>query len=383
MALVPLRFLSENQAMSNARLVAASQDRLRNLRRQIRQAGTAAYLAADPVEVSYLSNFGGDDSYLLVPARGRPTLITDFRYAEDAAVDSPHVSLRLRKGTLVAEVSRLAKRLSGSLAFNPDLLTCAARKRLVEQLGAGGVKELPGVVSRLRMHKDATEVAAITRALAITQAAYADFLKRIRVGMTETRLAAELEYAFRCHGADGPAYPTICAIGPNASRPHARPGSRPLRADSLLLIDFGAKVAGYCCDLTRMVFLTRIRPEVRRAYQAVLEAQQAAIAVAAPGVRAVEVDAAARNVLNHYGYGSAFGHGTGHGFGREIHEPPAVSPKAADLVLEPGMVITIEPGVYLPGRFGIRIEDDLLITAQGRRVLSSLPKALDDVLLKI
>lgn len=369
--------------MNNARLLAASQNRLAALRQELRKAGAAAYLATDAVEVAYLSNFGGNDSYLFVPARGRPTLITDFRYAEDAAADSPHVALRLRKESLVADVVRLAKRLSGPLAFNPDSLTCATRKRLAEQLGAVGLKELPGLVTRLRMRKDATEVAAITRALAITQAAYADFLKRLRVGMTETRLAAELEYAFRCHGADGPAYPTICAIGPNASRPHARPGSRRLQSESLLLIDFGAMVGGYCCDLTRMVFLARIRPEVKRAYQAVLEAQLAAIAVAAPGVRAVDVDAAARNVLTHYGYGQAFGHGTGHGFGREVHEPPAVSPKAADLVLEPGMIITIEPGVYLPGRFGIRIEDDLLITAAGNRVLSSLPKALDNVLLKI
>ncbi len=369
--------------MTSARLRDASLSRLSALRGELRQAGAAAYLATDAVEVSYLSNFGGHDSYLFVPARGRPTLITDFRYAEDAASDAPHIALCLRKESLVAEVVRLAKRLAGPLAFNSDTLTCATRKRLVEQLGAGGVMELPGVVTRLRMHKDATEVAAITSALAITQAAWADFLKRLRVGLTETRLAAELEYAFRCHGADGPAYPTICAIGPSASRPHARPGSRRLRADSLLLCDFGATVGGYCCDLTRMVFLARIRPEVRRAYQAVLEAQLAAIAVAAPGVRAVDVDAAARNVLTHYGYGQAFGHGTGHGFGREVHEPPSISPKAADLVLEPGMVITIEPGVYLPGRFGIRIEDDVLITDSGRRVLSSLPKALDDVLLKI
>jgi Xaa-Pro aminopeptidase len=358
--------LVQENAMSRPELPHASRERLRRLKHALRDAGLAAYLATGPVEVSYLSNFGGDDSFL-------------FRYGEDAATDCPHLATRLRKRSLVDEVVRLAKRRGTPVAVNPDQVTLSLRRQLVQHLGAGGLKELPNIVTEMRACKDATEIAAIEQALAITEAAYGDFLKRIRLGLTETRLAAELEYAMRCHGAAGAAFPTICAIGPNASRPHARPGNRRLAADTPLLIDFGVLWGGYRCDLTRMVFLARIRPEVRRAYEAVLEAQEAAIAVAGPGVRAVDVDSAARDVLTCYGYGKAFGHGTGHGLGREVHEAPTVSQRAGDTVLQPGMVVTVEPGVYIPGRFGIRIEDDVLITRTGRRVLSHLPKKLDDV----
>ena len=378
----------------NRRLLDASRDRLRRLRRALRERHLAAYLATSPVEVAYLSNFGGDDAYLWVPSRGKAVLLTDFRYAEDAAQDCPHVRAVRRKDSLSAEVASLASDLDGPLAFDPRDLSVAGRRALARQLRAGrgraprrrrgtpgptALKQLPGLVTRMRAAKDDVEVTAIRRALRIAETAYADFLRRIRLGMTETRLAAKLEYCLRCHGADGPAFPTICAVGPNASRPHARPGNRRLSALTPLLVDFGALVRGYRCDLTRMVFPPRIPPGVRRAYEAVLAAQAAAIAVAGPGVRAVDVDAAARKFLESEGYGKAFGHGTGHGIGREVHEAPGVSPKSGKQVLVPGMVITVEPGVYLPGRFGIRVEDDVLITGKGRRVLSRLPKRFDAV----
>jgi len=382
----------------NATLLRASRDRFRRLRDELRRHQAAAYLAASAVEVAYLSNFGGEDAWLLVPARGRPTLVTDFRYAEDAAQDCPHVRAVLRADSLAAEVGRLAGRLRGPVVFNPHDLTVAERRRLSRAFRAGGptgkgtrragrrpmaLKAVPGLVSRMRLVKDACEVAAIRRALGVAETAYAEFLGRIRLGMTELRLAAELEYCLRRRGADGTAFPTICAVGPNASRPHARPGNRRLRADTLLLVDFGALVRGYRCDLTRMVLPSRIPARVRLAYEAVLAAQTAAIQAAGPGVKAVDVDAAARQVLTDRGYGKVFGHGTGHGIGREVHEGPSLSPKAGKQTLQPGMVVTVEPGVYLPGRFGIRIEDDVLITRNGRRVLSRLPKRLDAVRLTV
>lgn len=359
----------------------ASRDRLARLQQTLCRHNFAAYLATGPVEVSYLSNFGGDDSWLFVPARGKPFLLTDFRFAEDAAADCPHLAARLRKGSLAAEVTPLAARLRRPVAFNPDDLTVSQRRLLGRSVGAGGLKPLPDAVRRMRLIKDANEVDALRCALRIAEAAYADFLKRIRIGMTERELAAELDYCMHRRGADGPGFPTICAVGPNASRPHHRPGKRRLERTSPLLVDFGAFLGGYTCDLTRMVFLTRIRPRVRRAYQAVLEAQLAAIAVAGPGVRAVDVDAAARTVLARHALAEAFGHGTGHGLGRQVHEAPTLSPRSGRVVLEPGMVVTVEPGVYLPGRFGIRIEDDVLITATGAEVLSRLPKSADEVTL--
>jgi Xaa-Pro aminopeptidase len=369
----------EDTPLAATRLIDASRRRLKRLAATLRDRALGAYLATDPVEVAYLSNFGGDDSWLVAPARGRATLITDFRYAEDAAADCPHLAIVIRKGSLVDEVARLASGGRVPAAVSPDHVTIRLRRLLGRRLGAGGLKALPDVVRRMRMVKDDVEIRAVNRALRMTERSYADFLDRIRGGMTERRLAAELEYCFRMHGADGMAFATICAAGPNASRPHHRPGNRRWKATEPLLVDFGARVAGYVCDLTRMVLPSRIRGDVRSAYEAVLAAQEAAIAASGPGVLAVEVDAAARAVLRDHGLDKAFGHGTGHGFGREVHEGPAVSPKSGKLRLEPGMIITVEPGVYLPGRFGIRIEDDVLITEKGARVLSRLPKRIDDL----
>ena len=370
--------------MNRHSLVTASRDRLTCLQRTLREAGAAAYLADSPVETAYLSQFGGADSWLLVPARGKATLITDFRYAEDAAADCPHLRIRLRTQSLVKELAHLGRRLDGPIAFNPDTVTVALRRTLVRLLGAGGLAPLAGAVTRMRLHKDPTEVQAIERALRVAEAAWGDFLGRIRLGMTEIQLAGELEYALRQHGADGPAFDTICAVGPNASRPHARPGCRRLTAESPLLVDFGASLAGYRCDLTRMVLSARIRPEVSRAYEAVLAAQEAAILAAGPGVPVAHVDRAARQVLIERGYRKTFGHGTGQGLGREVHEGPSLSARMPEnVVLEPGMIVTIEPGHYVPRRFGIRIEDDVLITGKGRRVLSRLPKRLDQVVLSL
>lgn len=369
----------EDTHLAAPRLIDASRCRLKRLAATLRDRSLGAYLATDPIEVAYLSNFGGDDSWLLVGARGRATLITDSRYAEDAAADCPHLAVVVRKDSLIDEVARRASRSCMPVAVSPDHVTIRLRRLLGRRLGAGGLKALSDVVRRMRMVKDDVEIRAVSRALRITERSYGDFLARIRGGMTERQLAAELEYCFRLHGADGVAFSTICAAGPNASRPHHRPGNRRWKATEPLLVDFGARVAGYTCDLTRMVLPSRIRLDVRRAYEAVLAAQEAAIAASGPGVLAVDVDAAARAVLRDHGLDKAFGHGTGHGFGREVHEGPALSPKSGKLRLEPGMIITVEPGAYVPGRFGIRIEDDVLITEKGVRVLSRLPKRIDNL----
>ncbi len=360
-----------------------SDARLVSLQRSLRQRNLGSYLAVEPNEVRYLSGFGGEDSWLYVPARGKTTLLTDFRFAEDAAADCPKVRAILRKKGLAEELARLRKPDQPPLAFNPDHVTVSLRRSLTRWLGAGALKPLPDAVGHLRLFKDADEIACIQRALDAAETAFQAFLHQVEPGMTEVELAAELEYLMRRHGSEGPAFPTICAVGPAASKPHARPGNRKLGRRDLLLVDFGATFRGYRCDLTRVVITGRIPPEIRRAYLAVLEAQLAAIDAAAPGVLAATVDAAARDILTRHGYGKAFGHGTGHGLGLETHEAPAVSPRAEKTVLQPGMVITIEPGVYLPEQFGIRIEDDVLITGDGCRVLSRLPKDLDSAALAL
>ena len=203
----------------------------------------------------------------------------------------------------------------------------------------------------------------------------------LKPGQHEAELAAFLEYRVRALGADGVSFPTIVAADANAALPHAIPGRRKLKAGSSVLIDWGARFGGYCSDMTRVVALGKMKPKVREIYQIVLDAQLAAIDAIKPGVRQVDVDRVARDVIDQAGYGEQFGHGLGHGLGLDIHEAPRLSPLAGDGVLQPGHVVTVEPGIYLPGQGGVRIEDDVLVTERGHRVLTDLPKTLESAII--
>ncbi|MEK7732384.1 MAG: M24 family metallopeptidase, partial [Planctomycetota bacterium] len=200
-------------------------------------------------------------------------------------------------------------------------------------------------------------------------------LSTIRVGQTELEMAARLEYEMKRRGASSPAFPTICAEGPNAAVPHAHPGLRKVKRDRAILFDWGARVGRYCSDLTRVVFVGSIPPKLGEVYRIVLEAQLAGIAAVKPGRRMCDVDAAARKIIADAGYGDAFTHGLGHGLGLDVHEPPSLSFRSKE-ELEPGMIVTVEPGIYLPGVGGVRIEDDILVTPTGGRILTKLDKTL-------
>ena len=365
-------------------------DRLRRIRTELRRRRISGLVVTSPVDVGYLSGFSGDDSWLLVASpqasrrgdRRTVTLITDGRFAEQADRETRGVRIVVRQGALT---EALAKEVKGGrlrrLAFDPERISVALKGRLHKALGRVRLAEAPGLVAGLRIRKDAFEQRAIRRAIRVAESAWSVFRRRIRVGMTERRLAAELDHQMRLAGADGPAFPTISAVDASAAMPHAVPGNRRLRRGSVLLVDFGARVGGYVCDLTRTLFAGRIAPRTRRMYEAVRAAQAAAIGRVRPGAAFTEVDAAARAVLSEAGLASAFGHGTGHGIGREVHEPPALGPRAGKGTLEPGMVVTIEPGVYFRGAFGIRLEDDCLVTKTGRRVLTRVEKDLEAMVL--
>jgi Xaa-Pro aminopeptidase len=206
--------------------------------------------------------------------------------------------------------------------------------------------------------------------------------RAVREGVSERRVAGAIEAALRDAGYERPAFDTIVASGPNAALPHHRPGDRLLARGDLVVLDFGGVLDGYCCDLTRTVSVGPAAPEARRVHGAVREAQQAALDALRPGVPAWDVDGAARAVLDRHGLGEAFGHGTGHGLGLDIHEDPRLSrrrPDAAPVPLEPGIVCTIEPGAYLAGWGGVRIEDDVLVTETGCEVLTSVPRDLLEI----
>jgi Xaa-Pro aminopeptidase len=354
--------------------------RLRGLRRELRQRNLTTMIITEPVDVSYLSGFSGDDSWLLA-GEGRPWLITDFRYIEQAEKECPGVGIIVRQGGMAEAMTGLVrrKRLT-TLGFDPEAMSVTTRSRLQRRLSLH-LKAVVGAVAVLRTRKDASEVAAIEKAVAVAEEGWREFRKRVRPGMTERRLAAELDYQMMLAGADGPAFPTICAIDASSSMPHAQPGERRLGRRGVLLTDFGAKVGGYVSDLTRVLFAGNIAPRVAEVYGVILEAQGSGIAAMAPGAPLVEVDAAARRIITAAGHGRDYQHGTGHGLGRQVHEAPNLGPRAGKGQLEPGMVVTVEPGIYLRGRFGIRIEDDVLVTETGSRVLSHLDKDLEAMVL--
>jgi Xaa-Pro aminopeptidase len=355
--------------------------RRRRLARLVPGRGPGAFLAVHGPDVGYLSGFTGEDSWLLV-AGCRAALITDPRFAEQARREMQGVRVVVRKGSLAEALGETVRRTGvRRLGFDPEHVSIALRGRLAKALGRARLVRAPGLVAGLRICKDKVEQQAVRRAIRVAEEAWREFRKAIRPGMTERRLAAELDYQMGLAGADGPAFPTICAVGPSSSMPHAVPGNRRLRRGQVLLVDFGARVDGYVCDLTRVVVAGRIAACFREVYEGVLAAQEAAVRRLGPGVPFADVDAAAREVLKAAGLAKAFRHGTGHGIGREVHEAPWLGPRREAGTLQPGMVVTIEPGVYFPGRFGIRIEDDCLVTETGRRVLSRLEKDLEAMVL--
>ena len=355
--------------------------RRNQLVRLLRRRGVGALLVLHGPDVGYLSGFTGEDSWLLIAER-KAVLLTDARFAEQARREMRGVQVVVRNGSLGEALGETVRRMRvRRLGFDPEHVSVALRSRLAKALGRVRLVRAGDLVAHLRLSKDVSEQRAIGKAVGVAEEAFGRFRKAIRPGMTERRLAAELEYQMHLAGADGPAFPTICAVGPSSSMPHAVPGNRRLRRGAVLLVDFGARVGGYVCDLTRVLLAGKIAPHVRDAYEAVLAAQKAAIGRIAPGVACAEVDAAAREVLREAGLAKAFRHGTGHGIGREVHEAPWLGPRSRDATLQAGAVVTIEPGVYFPGRFGIRIEDDCLVTETGRRVLSRLEKDLEAMVL--
>jgi Xaa-Pro aminopeptidase len=279
---------------------------------------------------------------------------------------------------------------SGRVGVEGAYLSVSRYNLLVSRLAAGAnAQELvlaDRVVEAERLRKDTAEIDLFREASAMLDVVAGEVLDYVRAGQRESDLAAHLDWRLKGGGFERTSFETIVASGPNAALPHARPGDRVLQAGDLVILDFGGVHGGYCVDMTRTVAVGEPGAEARRIYGAVLDAQAAAIAAIRPGVTCSEVDGAARAVLERSGYGHAFTHGTGHGLGLEIHEEPRVGPVKAnsggvqmavrDEVLAPGLVITVEPGVYVPGVGGVRIEDDVLVTAEGSDVLTQTPRAL-------
>jgi len=328
-------------------------------------------LVTNGVSVRYLVGFSSSNAALFVePERVR--LFSDFRYAEAArAVEG--VEFVETKRSLVAALAEL---LEGTVGFEADAVSYASW----EVLRAGGLQLVPrrGLVEALRAVKDDSELERIRRAGEITSEAYARIAEESFVGRTERELAWRLDELFHELGAHAPAFETIVASGPNAARPHARPTDRTLEAGETVVIDAGAMVDGYNADCTRTFATGPLPEELMAAYEATLEGQLAGLEATRAGVTGVDADAAARAKIEAAGFGEKFGHGLGHGVGLEVHEAPRLSRESTD-TLAAGNVVTVEPGVYLEGLGGIRIEDLVVVTDGEPEVLTSFDKNLNTV----
>ena len=345
--------------------------------RQAMPADTDAVLLCSGPNRFYFTGMHSSAGTLLV-TREQAYFLIDFRYIELArrTVKSAEVLLQEKLGEQLAELVR--RHRMGKIAVETSYMTVGERTKTAGWLPGVEISEDPEVdaaILRLRSIKDQGELEAIRGAQKITDAAFSYILGVIRPGMTEKQVALGLEYKMKELGADGLAFDTIAVSGANSSLPHGVPGDKPIEKGDFLTMDFGARYMGYCSDMTRTVAVGYATDEMQKVYQTVLDAQLAAIERAKAGADCFDVDAAARDLINGAGYTGCFGHGTGHSLGLEIHEDPRFSPGCHE-ICRPGLVMTVEPGIYLEGKFGCRIEDMVFIDENGTINLTNSTKEL-------
>jgi len=353
--------------------------RLRELQSSLPQHGLDLVLVTHLPNIRYLCGFTGSAAALIVGDRGG-MLFTDGRYITQAKDEVKGTKIKIvRSSPTVAAAEWLAsakRRFISRLGIEADFMAAGMRDRLKSVLkGRIRICFAPPLIERARMVKDAEEIQRIRSAVEMGAGLFRVALKQIRPGRKEVRVAAAMEYAARCAGAEGMSFSTIIGSGARSAVVHGRASEAVIPRQGFVVCDFGVILAGYCSDRTRTVHVGRPPHAARQIYEAVLEAQQAALDAIRPGVTAGEVDAAARHVLRKWKLARYFTHSTGHGLGLEVHEAPRIA-AAQTQKLEPGMVITVEPGAYIPGKWGVRIEDVVVVNASGCEVLAPRDKEL-------
>ncbi len=352
---------------------------------QLRELELDRLLVEAPVDLRYLTSFTGSNGMALIGGEGsggegpgEHLFLTDFRYRTQSADQVPAVFQReIVAGELLDAAAAALNGSGGRLGFDESVLTVARHRRLGELLPNWELVPAAGLVTRLRTVKEPEEVARIRAATQLADEALAGLLAEGVVGRTEREVAIELEMRMRRLGAEAASFPSIVAAGPHGALPHAEPREQEIPRDVLVTIDWGALHEGYCSDCTRTYATGEgISQQAREVYALVLAAQEAGLAAVAAGPSGREVDAVARAIIEQGGHGEHFGHGLGHGVGMEIHEGPRLSRTAGEDPLRPGNVVTVEPGVYLPGVLGVRIEDLVVVGEDAQEVLTGLPKAL-------
>lgn len=340
--------------------------RIKAIRRRLNKKGVDCLVITKPANVTYVTNFSGDDSWALITPR-MVYLVTDSRYTEQAEGECRFCRIIRRTKPIAEATAGLLDKLKSGRTIAIEKSTSLADFGQLSKHTNGRLKSVVNTVEAVRTGKDSSEIAAIEEAGQIAAKALKQTMRYMKPGITESELAGRLDFQIRKLGARS-SFETIVAFGPNASRPHHQPSTRKLKKTDTVLIDFGAKYKNYCCDLTRCFCVGRPTALYRKVYEAVEQAQAAAIRMLKAGAEMVQVDAAAREMIGRFDL-PVYGHGTGHGLGLEIHEQPFLARESKGK-LRLGMVLTIEPGVYIPGKLGVRIEDDILVTETGCRILT-------------
>lgn len=345
-----------------------------------------AMLISQPENRRYLSGFSAHDhsisessGFLLILPGRRPFLLTDFRFQLDAETEAPGYEVLVYKQGVVALLSTLLPSLGvRRLAFESHYVLHAFFLSLAKTAGRHGIELAPlkGVVEKARRTKNLEEIEKIQRSVRLNEEVFQEVFQTLHAGETERQVALRIEALMRAKGAQGPSFETIVASGPNGASPHAVPSDRPLQEGEPIVIDMGLRLAGYCSDMTRTVVLGTPDPETIALFRLVRKAQLAGLAALKAGVKARDVDRAARTIIAEAGYGNRFGHGLGHGVGLAVHEEPSLS-RRSRRILQANMVVTVEPGIYLPGWGGIRLENMALVTENGYRLLNKDTTFLD------
>jgi len=342
-------------------------NRVRVVRRLLNKEKANCLIITKPANVTYTTGFLGDDSWVLIANRA-VYLLTDSRYSEQAKTECPNCRIIERTAPLPEAAARLLKKLKSVQTVTVEKSASLADFGAIKKNVKARVRTAANIIESARSIKDSSEIAAIRAAARIAAQALSRTRRYIKPGASENELAGALDFQIRKLGAIN-SFETIVAFGPNASRPHHRPGARKLRKNDTILVDFGVRYKNYCCDLTRCFAVGRPSAFYKKVCDVLQQARTAAIKMVKAGVEIRRVDAAAREVITGHNL-PVYGHGTGHGLGLEVHEEPIISANAKGK-LQAGMVFTIEPGVYIPGKLGVRIEDDILVTEKGCEVLST------------
>lgn len=346
------------------------EQRRRRVLQWMQEEELGAMLVSAPENVRWLT--GSSCEGLLVIDEEGPLICTDSRYAVAAAEEAPDVQAAAEGNHLQQAIERLADGQARRVGFEASHLTYASYSKLADALDGAEIVPCEDQLRVMRMVKDADEVELIRRAARIADEAFARWREELVPGFTEREAALELHRLMVLAGAERPSFEIIVASGPNGAKPHARPGAREIGEGELVVVDWGALVEGYCSDCTRTVILGEPDARAREVWEAVREAQQAALDGLSAGIKCMEVDAIARDLLRERGWESEFGHGLGHGVGLAVHEGPTLGPRSTEM-LQPAMVVTIEPGVYIEGWGGVRLEELVLVTEEGGTALTQAP----------